>query len=70
LYDLSDEELKIKTFLSYDGNIEEFLPELKTIDHLDTRLVVSVGSDQVSGVPLSVITEQIEEIIENSTMPE
>jgi hypothetical protein len=61
LYDLSDEELKIKTFLDYNGNIEDlkingvylkslikeikFLPELKTIDHLNSQLVITVDSD-------------------------
>ena len=85
LYDLSDEELKIKTFLDYEGNIEDikisgvylsqfikeikFLPELKTIDHLNSRLVISLWSDLVSGVPLSVITEQIEAIVEKNPMP-
>ncbi|MFK7780554.1 MAG: efflux RND transporter permease subunit [Candidatus Gracilibacteria bacterium] len=82
LYDLSDEELEIKTFLDFDGNIEDlkvngvylsnfikdikFLPELKTIDHLDTRLVVEIDADQASGVPLSVITEKINEVIKNN----
>ena len=85
LYDLSDEELEIKTYMDYDWNIEDlkiggvylanfikeikFLPELKTIDHLNSRLVVSIDSDQVSWVPLSVITNWIQEVIKNNPLP-
>lgn len=82
LYDLSDEELQVKTFLDFDWNIEDlkinwvylsnfikeinFLPELKTIDHLDWNLVVSIDADQENGIPLSVITEWIDKIIKDN----
>jgi len=86
LYDLSDEELRVKTYMNYSWNIEDlkiwwvylsnfikeikFVPELKTIDHLNTKISILIDSDQTSWVPLSIITEWIKNVIKNNPMPE
>lgn len=85
LYDITNEELSIKTFLEFNWNLEnlkiswvylsqfikeiQFLPELKTIDHLNSNIVINVDADQIAWIPLSIITDKIDEIISKNPLP-
>lgn len=86
MYDIDDDEVKIKSYLDFDWKIEDmkikwvylsqlireirFLPEIKWISHIDTKIAITVDADKRDDIPTWEIVPEIEKIISKSVFPE
>lgn len=81
----SDQALEMRAFIDYTGDIDTvkigniylsqliekktLLPELKTITKENGDKVIKVEADKLSDVPLSVVTEKIDNILKENPFP-
>ena len=70
-YKWNIEDLKVwENFISQISKEKDLETELKNIQHLDTKLQISLEADKSSDIALWAITTKIDEIIKENPLPE